>query len=110
LRKKKIFENEQARALREQDQERLQAQEERRRILRNKLAQSGDRSSAGQIIVNDAKYEKQGFVYVNKDIARRVKPHQVDGIRFMWNQIISSDGKQGCLLAHTMGLGKTMQA
>lgn len=41
---------------------------------------------------------------------------QVSGIRFMWENIIQSIGKArsgdtglGCILAHTMGLGKTFQ-
>lgn len=41
---------------------------------------------------------------------------QVTGIRFMWENIIQSirkvksgDKGLGCILAHTMGLGKTFQ-
>ncbi|KAJ8119850.1 hypothetical protein ONZ43_g3290 [Nemania bipapillata] len=39
----------------------------------------------------------------------RIKEHQVTGVRFMWDQLVAARKRQGCLLAHTMGLGKTMQ-
>ncbi|KAK1769173.1 hypothetical protein QBC33DRAFT_513408 [Phialemonium atrogriseum] len=82
--------------------------EERRRLLRERLAVSGSVSAdMSQFIINDAKQDDQGFIYVHQHIAGRVKPHQVEGIRFMWNQVVVL--RQGCLLAHTMGLGKTMQ-
>jgi SNF2 family DNA or RNA helicase len=112
IRKRKIFENAQARDLREQDRQRLQEQDERRKRLLHKLAQSGHgvNSDRGRIIINDAKHDDQGFVYVHEHIAKRIKDHQIDGVRFMWSQIVTNeDVMQGCLLAHTMGLGKTMQ-
>jgi SNF2 family DNA or RNA helicase len=31
------------------------------------------------------------------------------GIQFMWRELIEANNQQGCLLAHTMGLGKSMQ-
>jgi SNF2 family DNA or RNA helicase len=63
-----------------------------------------------RIIINDAKLDDQGFVYVHEQISKRIKEHQIDGVKFMWSQIITNgDVMQGCLLAHTMGLGKTMQ-
>ncbi|KAI9746628.1 MAG: hypothetical protein M1818_000342 [Claussenomyces sp. TS43310] len=112
IRKRKVFENAQARDLREQDQQRLAEQDHRRKILRQKLAQSDGELDVekDRIIINDAKLEYQGFIYVHDQIARRIKKHQVNGVRFMWNQVITNDKtSQGCLLAHTMGLGKTMQ-
>jgi SNF2 family DNA or RNA helicase len=112
MRKRKVFENAQARDLRQQDQQRLLEQEERRQILQDKLARTGFAVTAGQerIIINDAKHDDQGFVYVHEQISQRIKEHQVDGVRFMWSQIVTNgDVMQGCLLAHTMGLGKTMQ-
>jgi len=112
MRKKKIFENAQARDLREQDRQRLLEQEERRRILQAKLARSESSVAADpkRIIINDAKLDDQGFVYVHEQISKRIKEHQIDGVKFMWSQIVTNgDIMQGCLLAHTMGLGKTMQ-
>lgn len=111
-RQRKIFENVEARKLREDDQARLAEQEGRRQILRKKLAQSGSSLNAdrAKIIINESKFEHEGLVYVHDHIGSRIKNHQIDGVRFMWSQIVSKDSaSQGCLLAHTMGLGKTMQ-
>ncbi|KAE8369142.1 P-loop containing nucleoside triphosphate hydrolase protein [Aspergillus caelatus] len=48
-------------------------------------------------------------IYLDPQIGLRVKPHQLNGVQFMWRELIEDENKQGCLLAHTMGLGKTMQ-
>jgi hypothetical protein len=111
-RRRRVFEDVEARRLREDDQMRLAEQERRRQILRQKLAQSGVSHNAdgAKIIINESKFEDEGFVFVHDHIGSRIKKHQVDGVRFMWSQIVSRDGsRQGCLLAHTMSLGKTMQ-
>ncbi|KAH6682071.1 hypothetical protein B0J14DRAFT_695530 [Halenospora varia] len=109
--KRKLIEDESAKNLREADRQRIAEQEERRKRLRANLAKSGvNGDDQGHIIINDAKSEDQGYVLVHTDIAGRIKKHQIEGIRFMWNQIVTDEKtKQGCLLAHTMGLGKTMQ-
>ena len=50
------------------------------------------------------------MIVVNTDIGQRLQPHQLEGIQFMWGEIVTGGAAaQGCLLAHTMGLGKTMQ-
>lgn len=109
-RKRRVVENAQARDQREHEQRRLAEQDERRIALHRKLASSAESVNAdqGRVIINDAKREEDGFVYVDEEIGKRIKDHQIKGVRFMWTQIV--DGKQGCLLAHTMGLGKTMQS
>lgn len=109
-RKKKIYENTAARTLREQDRERILAQEERRLKLQANLTTSREQGDGANIIINESKLEEDGFIHVNQIIARRIKKHQIEGVRFMWNQVIGDvHAQQGCLLAHTMGLGKTMQ-
>lgn len=116
-RKKKVFEDVRARDLRERDRERLAAQQERRQRLQASQAEMGNQGGdGGDIIINESKLDKEGFVYVNPKIARRIKKHQIEGVRFMWNQIVTVENTtddentlSGCLLAHTMGLGKTMQ-
>ncbi|CAG8900033.1 unnamed protein product [Penicillium egyptiacum] len=42
-------------------------------------------------------------------IGRLIQPHQLRGIQFMFREIVENKRPEGCLLAHTMGLGKTMQ-
>lgn len=51
-------------------------------------------------------------VYLNPAITKRLKPHQIEGIKFMWREITAPEDEdgQGCLLAHAMGLGKTAQS
>jgi hypothetical protein len=75
----------------------------------SELAEIDDR-----IVVNVGKKENEESIYLNHHIGQRIQPHQIEGLRFMWREVVSSspdeDDMQGCLLAHTMGLGKTMQA
>jgi len=41
-------------------------------------------------------------------IASQLKRHQVEGVNFMWKHI-ASEKPGGCILAHSMGLGKSLQ-
>lgn len=113
-RKKLVHENKEARDMREENLRRLAQQDERRKKLHAALNKINDSKSIvrSQLIINDAAAEGQKLIYVNDHIAKRIKKHQVEGVRFMWNQIVTiadEQSMQGCLLAHTMGLGKTMQ-
>ncbi|XP_072955978.1 protein CHROMATIN REMODELING 20 isoform X2 [Typha angustifolia] len=67
-------------------------------------------------IVNLAREKDEEPVRIPTSISPKLKPHQVAGIRFMWENVIQSvkkvksgDKGLGCILAHTMGLGKTFQ-
>ncbi|KAK4147039.1 SNF2 family N-terminal domain-containing protein [Dichotomopilus funicola] len=84
----------------------------RTRELRDRLAKQGSVSSkTARLIVNETKEsDDQALIYFNDHIGSKIKDHQIEGVRFMWNQVVvDSNIRQGCLLAHTMGLGKTMQ-
>ncbi|CAI4211478.1 unnamed protein product [Parascedosporium putredinis] len=101
----------QAMRVRQMEQERRDKIEERRHELRRKLASDvpvvGDRS---RLIINESKEESDGFIHIGGVPASHIKNHQVEGVRFLWNQIVvPPEQRHGCLLAHTMGLGKTMQ-
>ncbi|KAF8401988.1 hypothetical protein HHK36_012939 [Tetracentron sinense] len=67
-------------------------------------------------IVNVVREKDEEAVRIPPSISAKLKPHQISGIRFMWENIIQSirkvksgDKGLGCILAHTMGLGKTFQ-
>ncbi|XP_078427682.1 P-loop containing nucleoside triphosphate hydrolases superfamily protein [Wolffia australiana] len=67
-------------------------------------------------IVNFAREDGEKPIRIPPSISGKLKPHQISGIRFMWENIVQSvhkmksgDAGLGCILAHTMGLGKTFQ-
>ncbi|PFH60599.1 hypothetical protein XA68_10655 [Ophiocordyceps unilateralis] len=108
---KEIVQNKEAVDLRERERRRVQEQEKRRLRLRAELDMSGSMpQDKSRLIINESKTEDQAFIYVNEGVGTRIKDHQVEGIRFMWNQVVTdANTSRGCLLAHSMGLGKTMQ-
>ncbi|KAJ8760391.1 hypothetical protein K2173_015058 [Erythroxylum novogranatense] len=74
----------------------------------------GDATSG--YIVNVVREKGEEAVRIPPSISAKLKVHQVAGIRFLWENIIQTIGKVrsgdrglGCILAHTMGLGKTFQ-
>ena len=108
---KKVVANKNASGLRKAAHERRTVEQERTRQYKLQLESSGVSEMVEGIVINPGKSEDEDFIYINPHIARRLKPHQIDGVRFMWREIVTEtdERKQGCLLAHTMGLGKTMQ-
>ena len=69
----------------------------------------------GRVVINIGHGEKEQNIYVAPQIARIIKPHQIGGVRFLFDNIIESvelfdkSSGFGCILAHSMGLGKTLQ-
>ncbi|KAI7460555.1 hypothetical protein KC367_g8929 [Hortaea werneckii] len=64
------------------------------------------------LIMEDGPWKES--IPMGKKIAENLKPHQVEGVHFMLSALTASKesddtATNGCLLAHTMGLGKTMQ-
>lgn len=51
-------------------------------------------------LILDAEQE----IRVDENLVRVLKPHQKDGVAFMWKALY--ENHHGCILAHTMGLGK----
>lgn len=69
----------------------------------------------GRVVVNIGHPENEPDVFLAPQIARIIKPHQIGGIRFLYDNVIESTTRFessvgfGCILAHSMGLGKTLQ-
>ncbi|XP_019868954.2 uncharacterized protein LOC109597651 isoform X3 [Aethina tumida] len=69
----------------------------------------------GRILVNVGHPDNEPDVFVAPQIARIIKPHQVGGVRFLYDNVVESTSRFegssgfGCILAHSMGLGKTLQ-
>eukprot|EP01062_Namystynia_karyoxenos_P025131 TRINITY_DN19859_c1_g2_i1.p1 TRINITY_DN19859_c1_g2~~TRINITY_DN19859_c1_g2_i1.p1 ORF type:complete len:806 (+),score=232.06 TRINITY_DN19859_c1_g2_i1:73-2418(+) len=49
-----------------------------------------------------------GSVTLPPELAALLKDHQVEGLRFIWRNVVEEGA--GCILAHGMGLGKTAQS
>ncbi|MCJ1466780.1 hypothetical protein MMC07_005400 [Pseudocyphellaria aurata] len=76
--------------------------------LRRRFKEMGaNEDDSSMAVVNPGKLDDQAFIYINSKISSKMQPHQMEGVRFMWREVITDH--QGCLLAQTMGLGKTMQ-
>ncbi|CAG8453973.1 15682_t:CDS:2 [Acaulospora colombiana] len=59
------------------------------------------------IIINLGHKEDEVHIYIHEGLASKLKRHQIEGVRFLWKNIIMFN--KGCVLAHSMGLGKTFQ-
>lgn len=105
-RKKEVKESRHARMNQENAQERVLQQE----IQKEKLQKSWGNMGISN---DDPRHQVVSFgdpvIYLHEHNGTRVKPHQLSGVQFMWRELIQDKKHQGCLLAHTMGLGKTMQ-
>ncbi|KAM4021421.1 helicase ARIP4 isoform 2-T2 [Anomaloglossus baeobatrachus] len=69
----------------------------------------------GRVLVNINHPPNEKDIFLAPQLAAAVKPHQIGGIRFLYDNLVESlerfSGSSGfgCILAHSMGLGKTLQ-
>lgn len=98
--------------------EKRQAARERMQAVRKRELEAGREKmesselNASEVVVNPGKLECQEYIRLNPNFDRGapMKPHQKAGLQFLWREITAEQvDMQGCLLAQTMGLGKTMQ-
>lgn len=89
---------------------------EARRAAVEKSKKENPEASKKEILdINNSRPTSENAVFVHPEIARVLKTNQVDGVRFLWNNLVGEvdtveewNGR-GCILAHTMGLGKSLQ-
>ena len=93
-------------------EQRAQREARQKELMPRLYAMSTMQKESSEIILNPGKLDEQDFIKLNSNFGRgaQLKPHQRDGLRFMWREITGEHKDlQGCLLAQTMGLGKTIQ-
>ncbi|KAM8898572.1 transcriptional regulator ATRX-like isoform 2-T2 [Spinachia spinachia] len=111
-------------------QEALREEQERVRRLASREQQMEDRREiiviedelsqvvcpiTTKLVLDQDEETKKPLVQVHRNLVTRLKPHQVDGVQFIWDSCCESVKKAnsspgtGCILAHCMGLGKTLQ-
>ncbi|XP_027010347.2 transcriptional regulator ATRX isoform X1 [Tachysurus fulvidraco] len=115
--------------LRSETQNALKEEEERRKRiaekerLREKLRETIVVEESSQVtcpittklVLDENEETKEPLVQVHRNMVTKLKPHQVDGVQFIWDCCCESVKKtktssgSGCILAHCMGLGKTLQ-
>ena len=112
-----VQESQETLAKRRSARERLEKDEERRRQRHREELQSILTKACAdavnmEIIVNPGKSDDQEYIRLDPRFGngKSLKPHQIEGLQFLWRELTAdADDLQGCLLAHTMGLGKTIQ-
>jgi SNF2 family DNA or RNA helicase len=67
----------------------------------------------GAVVINQNYRSTREFpIIIDAHIARHLRPHQIDGVNFMYNCLmgLTNPNFNGAILADEMGLGKTLQA
>uniref|UniRef100_A0A183CEG4 Helicase ATP-binding domain-containing protein n=1 Tax=Globodera pallida TaxID=36090 RepID=A0A183CEG4_GLOPA len=94
-------------------------QSEQFRFRRRRRSADYDKTETGadgRLLVNAGKPDSDPEVFVTPHLTNVLQPHQIGGVKFMYDNIIESldafhkSSGFGCILAHSMGLGKSIQA
>ncbi|KAH3820380.1 helicase ARIP4-like isoform X2 [Dreissena polymorpha] len=69
----------------------------------------------GKVLVNVGHPTSDPDIYLSPLVGKHIKPHQIGGVRFLYDNLVEcinrfkTSSGFGCILAHSMGLGKTIQ-
>lgn len=78
-------------------------------------SQTSESSQVEGLVLDLNQTTKQAVITVDPILTARLKKHQIEGVRFMWDicyesvERLKKSPGTGCILAHCMGLGKTYQ-
>ena len=90
---------------------------QRQKMYNNALVKmANDQAVSTKSVVLEYAEDGTPKLQVNPEIAKKLKKHQVEAVRFMWEttceslDMLSNPEKSGsgCIIAHCMGLGKTL--
>ncbi|XP_061189382.1 transcriptional regulator ATRX-like [Saccostrea echinata] len=126
LKRKKIRKIKSEKKLTSETKSAAKAEEERRKRIAEKqkifngIVQEVDESSptkcpiTKQLVLDFEEETKKPIIEVDKGLVVKLKPHQVEAVQFVWDCTFESlkraktEEGSGCILAHCMGLGKTL--
>ncbi|XP_054739987.1 transcriptional regulator ATRX homolog [Anastrepha obliqua] len=97
-----------------EEEERRKRIEERQRLY-NQIYEKPENVEVTELVLDFDEETKKPLLEVDKGILKKLKPHQVTGVKFMWDACFETikesedNAGSGCILAHCMGLGKTLQ-
>ena len=98
-----------------QENDRQRRLEKKISVLNKALKEHADKVDKDDLILDYIEPTKT-FIKVHPGIVKLLKKHQIDGVKFMYDSCYGSvehikkpSSGSGCILAHCMGLGKTLQ-
>uniref|UniRef100_A0A5K3F2A4 PHD-type domain-containing protein n=1 Tax=Mesocestoides corti TaxID=53468 RepID=A0A5K3F2A4_MESCO len=100
------------------ERERRKRLEERQKLYNSVLEGSVEKSASKntRLVLDFKKDSDEALVEVHPDLVKHLKPHQIQAVRFLYDNIIESVDEHrknhgrlsGAILAHCMGLGKSL--